>query len=410
MGGIEQMSTPAQTELLPSSTIANPPQDRHDQPVLVINSSKRVPALDGLRGIAILLVLVRHSISSVNFASHPTLNWIVGTTRLAWSGVDLFFVLSGFLIGGILLDARDSPNYFKTFYIRRAYRILPIYGVMLFVCWLAYVAGRVGLLSSTWVVLFAGAIPWWALLTFTQNIAMSFFPTGVGGSLGPTWSLAVEEQFYLTLPLLIRYTSPRRLLRVVVPALIVGATVLRAFLIPRLPNGEATAYFLMPTRADALGMGVLAALLVRNASAWLWLREHRRWLYGAAGLFLLPLVLISFFATSPASFYGTEYSILAVFYASLLLIAVTGQDRFVKLVFCNRALMSLGLIAYGTYLMHRLLIQTVHLGLAPLFPSASAAYSFLTLFLGIGLTLLIAQISWTWFEKPLVRRGHHYHY
>ena len=411
MGGIEQVSTPAQSALPQSSALPiSSGTDSHNGSAPVINSSMRILALDGLRGIAILLVLIRHSVSRVNLANHPTLNWIIGTTSLAWSGVDLFFVLSGFLIGGILLDARNSPNYFKTFYIRRAYRILPIYSLVPLLCWLAYAGGRLGWISSTWVGSFAGALPWWAFLTFTQNICMAFAPKAVEGSFGITWSLAVEEQFYLTLPLLIRYTSPQRLLRALVPSIVIGAAVLRAVLIMTLPNGESSVYFLMPTRADALGMGVLAALLVRDARTWSWLREHRAWLYGAAGVFLFPLAVISLLHLSVVGLYGTEYSMLALFYASLLLIAVTGQDRFVKLVFCNRALMSLGLIAYGTYLMHRLLIQTVHLGLAPLFPSASAAYSFLTLFLGIGLTLLIAQISWTWFEKPLVRRGHHYHY
>src|SRR5712691_8898491 len=90
---------------------------------------KRIPELGGLRGIAILLVLVYHFIIipgglSVGNATLPA--YLVALGKLSWSGVDLFFVLSGFLIGGILLDARNSPNYFKTFYLRRAHRILPI--------------------------------------------------------------------------------------------------------------------------------------------------------------------------------------------------------------------------------------------------------------------------------------------
>src|SRR5262249_59028385 len=94
--------------------------------------SVRIPALDGLRGIAILLVLLRHAIFGVTsiqgIETHSALaNFVIACGQLTWSGVDLFFVLSGFLIGGILLDARSSPRYFQTFYIRRAYRILPLY-------------------------------------------------------------------------------------------------------------------------------------------------------------------------------------------------------------------------------------------------------------------------------------------
>src|SRR5246127_3054402 len=101
-------------------------------PASAPNWSARIPALDGLRGIAIGLVLLRHAIFGVTsvegIESHSSLiSALVASGQLPWSGVDLFFVLSGFLIGGILLDARPSPRYFQTFYIRRAYRILPLY-------------------------------------------------------------------------------------------------------------------------------------------------------------------------------------------------------------------------------------------------------------------------------------------
>jgi peptidoglycan/LPS O-acetylase OafA/YrhL len=85
-----------------------------------INSSVRIPALDGLRGIAILLVLLAHTVFHTTFQSHAALNRLVALGSLSFSGVDLFFVLSGFLIGGILLDHLDSPRYFTTFYLRRA--------------------------------------------------------------------------------------------------------------------------------------------------------------------------------------------------------------------------------------------------------------------------------------------------
>ena len=410
MGGIEEPSTQTQPERPPSSAIAvaRPLPDER-QPV--ISSSKRIPALDGLRGIAILLVLIAHSFLGISFVN-PTLNWCVHMTRLSWSGVDLFFVLSGFLIGGILLDARDSQNYFKTFYIRRAYRILPVYGLVLALAWLTFQAGQIGWLQGAWAEIFSGKIKWWTFFTFTQNIFMAMAGPYVGrASLSQTWSLAVEEQFYLTLPLLIRYAS-RRTIKLVVVGFIVGAALLRVFLMFHFSNGAYASYVLMPCRADALGFGVLSAILVRDEQAWCWLGSHRIWLYGAAGLlgFGLLLICLSSFEVFSTMLYGTEYSILALFYTSWLLIAVTGEDGFVKAVLCNAPLMKLGLIAYGTYLMHRFFLHAFHLGLASVFTSASVAYSLFSCLLGIGVTLLIAQVSWTWFEKPLVRRGHHYHY
>jgi peptidoglycan/LPS O-acetylase OafA/YrhL len=106
------------------------------QPTTIPNWSARISALDGLRGVAILLVLLRHAVFGVSsvqgIETHsPATFLFLAAGQLTWSGVDLFFVLSGFLIGGILLDARPSPRYFQTFYLRRVYRILPLYFVVI---------------------------------------------------------------------------------------------------------------------------------------------------------------------------------------------------------------------------------------------------------------------------------------
>jgi peptidoglycan/LPS O-acetylase OafA/YrhL len=101
------------------------------------NRPVRIAALDGLRGIAIILVLLWHTLTDTQPGPEPV-SRLFSLLRLSWSGVDLFFVLSGFLIGGILLDAESSPRYFKTFYVRRAYRILPVYGIAVAIYALRY--------------------------------------------------------------------------------------------------------------------------------------------------------------------------------------------------------------------------------------------------------------------------------
>jgi peptidoglycan/LPS O-acetylase OafA/YrhL len=101
----------------------------------------QIPVLDGLRGIAILLVLLYHGLFSIHFESMPLVR-LTPLGKLSGSGVDLFFVLSGFLIGGILLDVKDSPHYFKTFYVRRAYRILQLYRAVLGICLLRLISFR----------------------------------------------------------------------------------------------------------------------------------------------------------------------------------------------------------------------------------------------------------------------------
>ena len=149
---------------------------------------EHIPALDGLRGIAILLVLAFHT------ELLPTLKPLA---RDGWAGVDLFFVLSGFLITRILLKSRNSPRYFTNFYARRILRIWPVYfGILLFV----FASERYRLLGDS-------ATSWWwiSLATFTQNFYIGAYGwNALPDWLGPTWSLGIEEQFYLIWPLLVK--------------------------------------------------------------------------------------------------------------------------------------------------------------------------------------------------------------
>src|ERR1019366_1514205 len=148
---------------------------------------ERVSELDGLRALAILLVVAWHYLGvGDGAASIPWRIFMVGRT-----GVDLFFVLSGYLITGILLANAESSSYFSTFYRRRSFRILPIYGVMLAI----YLIGRH--LGGSAPILFAGPLPWWSYAIGLQNIWMTIEQTYGAFWLAGTWSLAIEEQFYL---------------------------------------------------------------------------------------------------------------------------------------------------------------------------------------------------------------------
>lgn len=166
----------------------------------VADWSVRIAELDGLRGIAILLVLLRHSIFGVETHSRIG-SAFLAAGQLSWSGVDLFFVLSGFLIGGILLDVRESPRYFQTFYVRRAYRILPIYMLTMALFALRHLPFHLpaGLGDVSPV-----PIPCLAYFTLTQNFWMAHLGTFGPAATAVTWSLAVEEQFYLTIPFAVR--------------------------------------------------------------------------------------------------------------------------------------------------------------------------------------------------------------
>src|SRR5579863_2282559 len=169
--------------------------------------NSRVPSLDGIRGFAILLVMLWHGlfVPLSNLPNHPVAERLIGLGRLSWSGVDLFFVLSGFLIGGILLDASASTSYFSTFYIRRAHRILPLYAAVVS-CVL--IAPR---LFGGWNHWASNQISVGYYATFLQNFWMAKNNLFGSNVLGVTWSLAVEEQFYLSLPIAIRYLSRSQL-------------------------------------------------------------------------------------------------------------------------------------------------------------------------------------------------------
>lgn len=164
-----------------ASEIARPPQRQ-------ISRGARVSEFDGARGLAVLAVVIAHYFGEVEHG-FTTLR-ILGPI-----GVNLFFVLSGFLIGSIILERVDSQNFFRVFYARRALRILPVYFLVV-----ATTLTLIWLLNVPWA---ASTLPAWSYFTFTQNFFMA-----VRGDVGtrwltPTWTLAVEEQFYLLIPLLI---------------------------------------------------------------------------------------------------------------------------------------------------------------------------------------------------------------
>lgn len=376
--------------------------------------SVRIPVLDGLRGIAILLVLLRHAIFGVTsvqgIETHsPLVSSLVAIGQLTWSGVDLFFVLSGFLIGGILLDARSSPHYFRTFYIRRAYRILPLYLLIMGLSLLPHLLvqffpARAARMSPL-------PIPWWSYATFTQNFWMAhlglFGPSGIG----ITWSLAIEEQFYLTIPLLIRKVRPRNLLIVLV-TVIACAPWMRVLLHSSIAYPGIASYVLMPTRADALCLGVLAALLVRNPAFWNWLQSRRWMLWSATAIFFMGVAFMTWQGYDALSFAMTiwGFSWLAAFYTCILLIAISSNSGVVLRVLQNRSLMCLGTLAYCSYLVHVAIMNALRHPLKAHFPQFPVAAWLVGGIVGIALTLAVAALSYKFFEKPLLRRGHQYSY
>jgi peptidoglycan/LPS O-acetylase OafA/YrhL len=328
--------------------------------VEVSGQGERSGALDALRGLAITFVVCQH--------------WL--GLPIGWAGVDLFFVLSGYLIGGILIDNRTSRRYFSTFYVRRAFRILPLYLLFLAVILPTYGSG----------------ISLWHYLTFTQNFAQA--RVGMTGEMPEvTWSLAVEEQFYLLLPILVRLLPPSVLLRVA--AYLVAAAPLARLLIVLVEHNGWAPNVLLPGRMDALFLGVSIACIVRKPG---WAAAIQRnlwtvWVTCIATVAALALLGWTdpgrFFNNTPWGTFG--YSLYDLACGCLLLgTAASGWQPS-----SQNPLRLLGIGSYSVYLFHRPVLSAItdkapH---APL-PAYLLATTLLT---------LLSVCCWFLVERPLIK-------
>lgn len=362
----------------------------------------RVPELDGLRGIAIGMVLVFHYFQLTWITRAGSFgSYLQNAASLAWTGVDLFFVLSGFLIGGILLDARGSPNYFRVFYARRFYRIVPLYAIALLFFPVIVSLARGTHNRFDWLAI-GNTIPWYSYWTFTQNFWMAHSERLGAMTLAVTWSLAIEEQFYLTLPFLVRLL-PRPQLMNVVRVGIYSAPLLRIGLGLHFRHNWIAPFALMPCRADALLLGVLAAVLLRD-DRW----KERLQCGNLLTILILALALgmavLTVVAPTPDNpiMQSFGYTWTALFYMSILLYAVSRPASALSRALRIRWLGWLGGLAYGVYLLHQM-VQGMVFGIVwGREPFIDGAYSLLTTLAAVVVTLVIAHLSWRYFELPLV--------
>jgi peptidoglycan/LPS O-acetylase OafA/YrhL len=286
-----------------------------------------IPELQGLRGIAVLIVVIYHC--------HTRLEgtWIHYPSLWGWTGVNLFFVLSGFLITSILLETRDKPQYFRNFYARRALRIWPVYFLLLIVCYSvpAWFLGDTLAHQANWKTLAAYAF-------FVQNLRHVALP----GTLGPTWSLAIEEQYYFVWAPVVKFCRGP-VLRWLLLALLVSMLAVSPLLRHLHPGWITGTHTLI--HLDGIALGSLMALGLYR------LRPSRllcQWI----GFFA---AVLGFAATATIAG-GTAFldSALALAFAGVVLTAVagTGAHNPVALLLRRGPLPFYGKISYGLYLTH----------------------------------------------------------
>jgi peptidoglycan/LPS O-acetylase OafA/YrhL len=337
----------------------------------------RLTQLDGLRGIAVALVVVHH-FSPIGHA--------LGLGNI---GVQLFFVLSGFLITGILLDHRsaleagtsDLRRALVTFWQSRAARILPVVFVTLAAVFLAgdRFARREDMLWH---------------FAFASNLL--FFHRGeFGSSLAHFWTLAVEQQFYLVWPLLILFI-PRRFLEASILSLVVLAPVTRLLLYTAGYDNFAQFNVLPFSNFDSLGLGALIATWKRLPDA----RARSRWrLLSAFGLVsALAVVANRYLGPLPANM---EQSLYAIAFAWVIAAASEGMPGLAKRLLEWRPLVGLGVISYGVYAYHVFAPRLVGAGLRALDAPTDLQSGVPLFVLSATLTLAAASLSWLLMERPI---------
>lgn len=335
--------------------------------------SRRIPQLDAVRGIAILVVMF-HNV----YWLFPSLHF-PGVLASGWMGVDLFFVLSGFLITGILLDAKGSAGFFRNFYARRCLRIWPLYYAVLLFMFVVVPLFRPALGS----MIFERSSPWWAYPFYLQNLLIPHSSGGIG-PLGVTWSLAVEEQFYLVWPVMVRYLSRARL-RGVCLAVIAASPLVRFFLATESVNLYTNVF----CRLDGLMWGAFVAAVIREPA---FQPTRYRTLAWGALIVALPLAV----ATDGRGVQWSVYSLSVLASAGLVYLALFSTARWLQRILNSRALIFTGTISYGLYLLHKIPFDTVMKGRSVSHPNIM----FVVL---MAATYMLATCSWYLFERPFLR-------
>ena len=334
------------------------------EPSVAVNG--RIPQLDGLRAVAILSVFVNHSLR----------------VPLGWVGVDVFFVLSGFLITGILLQRKqisesEGTGYLIPFYRRRFIRILPPYVLLLIVYHFVYHLDDLH--------------PWPLFVFFGMNL-QHFFHVGGPGDL-PLWSLAVEEQFYLVWPFVVLLVSEKVLLRISLAALVI-VPILRVICTYWL-HREFLIYTLTPFRCDLLCAGAAITILWKSRTPHLeGLIRRRAWLGCIGGFGLLGILQIwPYFRLSSDEPLANGLCLsLSLIGAASLLAWTLADHGWLRRVLTLAPVRYVGRISYSMYLVHVMVIVQ----LARFIPWKYVTIPSLTV------TILYATISWYLMERPLL--------
>ena len=366
--------------------------------------------LDGLRACAILPVVAYHFGLQHKDTNDPGL--LLDLSHFGWMGVDLFFVLSGFLITSILVETKEGPRYFKNFLMRRFLRIWPLYYAALFTLFFAIP----WMVSTTppeiermqehqWWFWLYGANWLFASLGDFSNVPGGYF-----------WSLAVEEQFYLIWPFVVYHLSERGILRLALTLL--GLSLLgRAIGLYLFELTPSTLYAMTFTHLDGLVVGAALAICLRHEHLVQWLAPKVPYVFALSLAALIGIRLSGgswVFWTPEMAFTG--YTLIALMCGAVLFAVIRygSNHQWVRLLLENKPMMETGRYSYALYLIH----VPVGVALASLFHHFDlfdATYGYAigyALFFAVALSLswLLSWLSYHVFEKHILKLKRHFSY
>ena len=369
------------------------------EPVEEQASARHFPAADGVRGLAVLVVVIHNAAWIGRSGASFPLKFTHAVAASGWTGVELFFVLSGFLITGILVDTVGSPRYFRNFYVRRTLRIFPLYYSVLFL--------------ALFVVPHVVAAPEWTAAARRDQWWYWFYMSNWGDTLGHTiagfphfWSLAVEEQFYLCWPLIVLALPRRRLIGLCLIIILVTPLIRILLELPWFP-AEA-GYSWTVARWDALAAGALLAILAREEPGRRWLAEKMGRVTAASAIALALLTIYE------RGFHENEVlvriagqSLIALLSAALVYYCIApaaGTATAVQRIMSVSFLRFFGKYSYAIYVFHWPLQWILQPHLADTLNTGDPITLFFKLaaYLAcvLGLSTLLALVSWRVLEKP----------
>jgi peptidoglycan/LPS O-acetylase OafA/YrhL len=343
--------------------------------------SGEIDEIDGLRGIAIFMVMVHR------LWPRDAVNRLSVAADAGWIGVDLFFVVSGFLITRILLETRGEPGYFRNFYARRVLRIFPLYYLFVGTLLVAF-----PLMGNT-QYLDASGSPFW-YLTFLGNVPEGLLGYDPPYWLAPVWSLAIEEQFYLTFPLIVMWLGPKRLGPFLI-GLFLFAPVARFVTMQIDPSAERIQYLFTLCRVDAIAAGCLIALVMRWRNV-----QALRGLAIIIACWAGAIAIIGDLDRTTTFGRIGGYSFVAIGFAAALVAVLTSRDRWWTAPLRFSPLRYCGKLCFGLYLLHRP-ADTFVTAIANRFDVDADRISWIPIKIAVAIAL--ATVSWFVIEKRFLR-------